>query len=345
MKTVQRSARREPGLLAKKRVLYNSVPDTEFEEPLAKRQLINTVPPSIESPPPVCENSIPSAIAPSSPRSVPSSISSPVCKIRDRQRAPSEESVVFVNCRKISEAQRLIFKINNQKKLKTKATVHSAVNENVIQSSTFIKDDILHAAEEAACKHKMVKDREEGFEDISDSEEETPLGENLSSLEDIVDISNYGSPPREKPLTETQVWEKKLLSNSEPSLINVAASALQIPKKVETHHQAFCLNYKGGVVSALEQHAERLQESLNESIKNSELLKKATENILAYAEKIMVAFHEEQIRLSQDINNTKTFLANTVRTDSRDFFNKNAGGDILRCWGMSKPSHPDDPVT
>ncbi|XP_072388499.1 uncharacterized protein [Diabrotica undecimpunctata] len=204
----------------------------------------------------------------------------------------------------------------------------------MVHSAAIVEtDQILHAAEKAA-----------NYSDISDFEEETLPDENLPSIEDIIEVSDRESPPREKPLTETQVWEKKLLSTSEPSLINVAASALQIPNKVETHHQAFCENYKGGVVSALEQHAERLQESLNESLKNSDLLKKATENILAYAEKIMVAFHEEQIRLSQDIKNTKTFLANTVRTDSQDFFNENAGGDFLRCWGMSKPSHPDDPV-
>ncbi|XP_072400476.1 uncharacterized protein [Diabrotica undecimpunctata] len=294
MKTEQRSARREPGLLAKKRILFESVP--EFAKPQS----------SSVSPSSVCKSRF--------------SIASPC-----RCRAPSEESVVFVGAKKISEAQRLIYKINLNKKKDLKKMMHSAA---IVET-----DQILHAAEKAA-----------NYSEISDSEEETLSDENLPSIEDILEVSDRESPPREKPLTETQVWEKKLLSNSEPSLINVAASALQIPKKVETHHQAFCENYKGGVVSALEQHAERLQESLNESLKNSELLKKATENILAYAEKISAAFHEEQIRFAQDIKNTKTFLANTVRTDSRDFFNKNAGGDILRCWGMSKPSHPDDPV-
>ncbi|XP_072399390.1 uncharacterized protein [Diabrotica undecimpunctata] len=27
-----------------------------------------------------------------------------------------------------------------------------------------------------------------------------------------------------------------------------------------------------------------------------------------------------------------------------DLLNKNAGGDVLRCWGTSKPFHTDDPV-
>ncbi|XP_072375378.1 uncharacterized protein [Diabrotica undecimpunctata] len=192
------------------------------------------------------------------------------------------------------------------------------------------------------------------FEDISDPEDGPddenhykPSMEGYPSIGDELNIFEWGSPPKEglteKPMTKVQVWEKKLIE-IEPSFSEVVASALQIPNRVKAQKQAFCEDFKGGLVSALERHQDRLQDSLNRSLKDSELLKKAVQNIFLYAEKLSEAFHEEQRRLIENFKYTKTFLTNAVRSDSEDLLNKNAGGDVLRCWGTSKQSHTDDPV-
>ncbi|XP_072390690.1 uncharacterized protein [Diabrotica undecimpunctata] len=136
---------------------------------------------------------------------------------------------------------------------------------------------------------------------------------------------------RQKPMTEFEVWEKQLILGTEPSLNNVVTRVLQIPKHVETHHQAFCEDFKGGLVSALERHRDRLEKRLNENTKDSQLLKKAVQNIFSYAEKMTEAFHEEKRRLIQDLNYTKTSLANAERWDARGLFNKSIAGDVLRC--------------
>ncbi|XP_050505021.1 uncharacterized protein LOC126888421 [Diabrotica virgifera virgifera] len=271
-----------------------------------------------------------------------------VSGVRDsRKRAPSEESVIYVGSETLplnqprSEMGRLILKIKKN---------------TAVAAQTFKVAAEVHASPSV----QTSKHHSTSFEDISDSEDGTsdhpslqtcnkPSIEGYPSIGDILNISELGSSPEEgltqthitqpqaeeeipmKPMTETQVWEKELISRTEPSLTNVVTRVLQIPNRAEAYHQALCEDFKGGLVSALERHQDRIQERLNENLKESELLKKAIQNIFSYGEKISEAFHEENIRLSQDLINIKASLANAVRSDSRDLFNKNVAGDVLRC--------------
>ncbi|XP_072399826.1 uncharacterized protein [Diabrotica undecimpunctata] len=230
-----------------------------------------------------------------------------------RKRAPSEESVIFVGSetlpKKISETERLLLKIRKNK---------------AVAPQTFEEVAEVHAPSTT-----VTAQTSKHFEDISDVEDETPapVVEGYPSIGGILNISERGPPsqeekretppPEPKPMTESQVWETKLINETEPSLKTIVVTCLEIPKSVEYHHKTFCDNFKERFLSALKRHMDRLQHRLDVSKENSLLLEEAVRNIFTYSEKISEAFHEEQRRLITDLGNVKSFLAHAASSDSQ----------------------------
>ncbi|XP_050510466.1 uncharacterized protein LOC126887144 [Diabrotica virgifera virgifera] len=252
---------------------------------------------------------------------VPSVISPAVPEVSGREkRASSEDSIIYVGCETLTpktiERERLILKVKKNKVVVTPQTITVAAE--------------VHAPPSTSSDYVPV------IEDISEPEDGTPvLTYSKPSVEDeILNIADYKWEEIEKPMTEVKVLEKKIISESQPSLNTVVADVLQITNSDEAHHIAFCDDFKGGLVAALERHRDRLKNRLDENTKDSDLLEEAVQNIFSYAKKMMEAFHLEKTRLIVDLNNTKTLLANAVKSDSRDLFSKNAAGDIRRC-GMT----------
>uniref|UniRef100_A0A6P7GGU8 Uncharacterized protein LOC114336931 n=1 Tax=Diabrotica virgifera virgifera TaxID=50390 RepID=A0A6P7GGU8_DIAVI len=196
-----------------------------------------------------------------------------VSGVRDsRKRAPSEESVIYVGSETLplnqprSEMGCLILKIKKNtavaaQTFKVAAEVHASPSTSTskLHHSTSFED---------------IFDPEDGTPDVNPSLQthNKPSIEGYPSIGDILNIYELGSSPEEgltqtpttepqaeeestqKSMTETQVWEKQLIAKTEPSLTNVVTRVLQIPSRAESYHQAFCEDFKGGLVSALERH-------------------------------------------------------------------------------------------
>ncbi|CAG9840660.1 unnamed protein product [Diabrotica balteata] len=239
------------------------------------------------------------------------SVPPPVLSSGRMMRAPSEESVIFVGEEKIKPIER---RQSEAQRLILK------IQKNKVPPQT-VEAAMVHTTVEAAMVHAPA--------DASTS---------------------FNVQEDEKTVKAEEDLERIFLSEGEPSLNSVLTDIIDVEEERQNDPQLE-EDYQRGVVKALSRHIERLEGGLQNILKQEELLKRVTSNVLGYIEKAAQIVHERKIHQINNIKHHKNLLENAAKTTAQvevkeGFFEcseSNAGSQLHRSINNIEACSKDKP--